>query len=815
MATPAVSSHPSPDHLITLKVFVNEDSHRRFKLPLRDLRATVLPQKLRALLGVAPEASVIFERYSDSAAAYVQLDSNNSAVYKQLYRAAKAKSKLRLKATIVDSTTEPASFHPGTTTPVEALNKQVPRHNYLETVLSSPIPAAQSGSLPSAMEPTSVIGQSLFTSSNMVDLSALANPVQFRKFEPEEDSLPFPSVSPPICEDGDYDLCPRCVTDGASCLGEGHWLIKRSVVEGVVTNSTTETIPPRRTLAQQGVSIKSPASPDIMAPAADSKSVFAQKDAVPASPPVAALVPAAPVEVQTTNVATAGHEEDKPVCNGCCNDTDESNLVRCNDCEDYDLCLRCLLRNKHGHHPGHTFHLGTDHNFCLKNLIMSRCLPGRQFKHAAICDGCEKHIHGTRHKCLTCPDWDYCRECFTNASQNHPGHRFAPLYEAIQEPPREHVVHHGIFCDGPLCKDKPAQSYITGDRYKCAMCDDLDFCASCEALPTLSHNRTHPLIKFRTPVRSVAVSTAFEDTTNGNVWTNDKSLAHAYAYFTADTNTDLQDTKSPVEQAPVEVDATKPAPVIASEAPSAPTDASKSGADADEYQAFFMGDTIADGTQMPPGTSFTQTFTLYNPGPHAWPVGCYVHFVGGDSMLDVDTTHPSSMSSIGLAMESNKLTAPVEPGKSAAFTVYLRSPQRDCIAISYWRLKLPNGAPIGHRLWCDIQVRAQPVEVAESTKCEAPSVKSEDACTAPEPHESGMIFPKLEKESPESSTHNSMAAAHPAPTVSSASEGDVLEDVESLTLDDAYTDAGFLTDEEYDVLDASDQEFLEAKQSVQ
>lgn len=89
---------------------------------------------------------------------------------------------------------------------------------------------------------------------------------------------------------------------------------------------------------------------------------------------------------------------------------DESNVVRCNDCEDYDLCLRCLLRNKHGHHPGHTFQLGTDRNFCLKNLIMSRCLPGRQFKHAAICDGCEKvrspqFVYLTQAFNLT--DWKY------------------------------------------------------------------------------------------------------------------------------------------------------------------------------------------------------------------------------------------------------------------------------------------------------------------------------------------------------------------------------------------------------------------------
>jgi next-to-BRCA1 protein 1 len=77
-----------------------------------------------------------------------------------------------------------------------------------------------------------------------------------------------------------------------------------------------------------------------------------------------------------------------------------------------------------------------------------------------------------------------------------------------------------------------------------------------------------------------------------------------------------------------------------------------------------------------------------------------------------------------------------------------------------------------------------------------------------------MIFPKLEKESPESSTHEAAAPIHHPPTVSTLSEADVMEDVESLTLDEASTDAGFPTDDEWDVLDASDQEFLDAKQSA-
>jgi len=55
--------------------------------------------KLRILLAIPPTQRVLFERYSDSAAAYILLDENNPSVYKQLYRAAKAKLKLRIKAT--------------------------------------------------------------------------------------------------------------------------------------------------------------------------------------------------------------------------------------------------------------------------------------------------------------------------------------------------------------------------------------------------------------------------------------------------------------------------------------------------------------------------------------------------------------------------------------------------------------------------------------------------------------------------------------------------------------------------------------------
>lgn len=45
----------------------------------------------------------------------------------------------------------------------------------------------------------------------------------------------------------------------------------------------------------------------------------------------------------------------------------------------------------------------------------------------ASCDRCDQRISGTRYKCQSCPDFDYCADCFTNASLIHPGHSFTEL----------------------------------------------------------------------------------------------------------------------------------------------------------------------------------------------------------------------------------------------------------------------------------------------------------------------------------------------------------------------------------------------------
>ena len=416
---------------------------------------------------------------------------------------------------------------------------------------------------------------------------------------------------------------------------------------------------------------------------------------------------------------------------------------------------------------------------------------------------------------MNCPDWDYCSTCFEDARHNHPGHRFVPLYEPIPHMPQRTQRHIGINCDGPLCNGREYGAWITGIRYKCAVCHDTDFCANCEALPTLRHNRTHPLIKFRTPVRDVSVTT-FAEKDNGE---DKRTMGDQHAQ----TSSKATETTSPAPSANTatqvqtiaEVKPFEPVLIKEDFKPEA-----KMGMTS-ELQAHFIRDAVADGSVLAPSIRFEQVWTLRNPGPFAWPAGCSVRFIGGDIMFNVDPNHPSSVSDIVKATESNVIDRVVEAGEEVDFTVTMRTPEREGKAISYWRLKAADGLPFGHKLWCDIEVRVAKVSHAEvktehiedliEPKVSEPEMKVEAASKdikQEEVEHSQMIFPKLDKESPISSTHESQTA----PASTTDAEGQVLEDVETLALEDeSSTDDGFLTDEEYEMLDVSDDEWVEAK----
>lgn len=413
---------------------------------------------------------------------------------------------------------------------------------------------------------------------------------------------------------------------------------------------------------------------------------------------------------------------------------------------------------------------------------------------------------------MNCPDWDYCATCIKGARHTHPGHRFVPIYEIIAPPLSRSQKHHGIFCDGPLCKGKGDQTYIIGDRYKCAVCHDTDFCANCEAIPTNRHNRTHPLIKFKTPVKNVLVTTLSENNSDGPVMTmgdvpaptSSKATETIPAASLANAATQVQ-TVAEVKPSEPTVAKEESKEAIPSPAP----------APAPELHAHFIRDAVADGSKLPPDYSFEQVWTLRNPGPTIWPAGSSVRFIGGDNMLNVDLNHPASVSDIVDATESNVIGRIVAVGEEVDFKVVMKTPQREGKSISYWRLKAADGIPFGHKLWCDIDVCAsvsatvahtEHVEdVAKEKQAESTVVVDAQAEESKQ-EQSTMIFPKLDKESPLSSTHGISNATASEPMTTE--EQDLLEEVESLELEDGETDDGFLTDEEYDILDANDEDFL-------
>lgn len=74
-----------------------------------------LSVQLRSILEVNADEQVVFERYSDSSASYVTLDADKPQVYKTLFRAAKAKLKLRLRATVPGEQNEAPNFAPTAT----------------------------------------------------------------------------------------------------------------------------------------------------------------------------------------------------------------------------------------------------------------------------------------------------------------------------------------------------------------------------------------------------------------------------------------------------------------------------------------------------------------------------------------------------------------------------------------------------------------------------------------------------------------------------------------------------------------------------
>lgn len=611
-----------------------------------------------------------------------------------------------------------------------------------------------------------------------------------------------------ICDEGDFDLCPECVTRGISCYGDGHWLIKRTIVNGDIKCSSTHIAP------------KSAIKPT-------------------PSPPVTSVssLPLRPLAEFSPPDWTLQHNA--RTCNSCVREFQEAEFVHCTMCDDYDLCKSCFAKNQHGHHPKHGFAPAVD-GTTFDHTISSRLAPGRNVLHNAICDGCDKYVRGTRHKCLDCPDWDYCADCVKDAGFIHGGHRFVAIYEPLADRPlrtSSRATHFGISCDGPLCSGRQGGSrYIVGERYKCAVCHDTDFCANCEASPANTHNKTHPLIKFKTPVRHVSVTTTgehedgqrlptmgdrcYRSRTSAQSPEKTASTRENIVATPVQTVVDVQPTEHPVVLAPSHSDPieikeeTVEIKTEASEVKSsAPAKLLKESSANEGLVAIFRRDTIQDGSILPPNHTFEQTWVLRNEGTAPWPAGCAVKFVGGDYMGAVDPAHPAGIHELVSASESTVCYNSLSPGQEFPFTVLMRTPDRGGKVISYWRLTTPDGVKFGHKLWCDVDVQTPPK--VEQVKAQVPAlVESEpemEETISPAVSESRMIIPKLEHESPSASIHEGPSEVEvetETATLAPSVDDDDFEDCGGQDDWAEDSDTGFLTDEEYDILDASDEEVL-------
>ncbi|KAK6329743.1 hypothetical protein TWF696_003608 [Orbilia brochopaga] len=787
----------NPDTPITVKVSYN-GGIRRFKLPLRDLGPAVLPTKLRAALAIPDGQQVRFERYSDSAASFVVLDADNLTVYKQLYRAAKAKLKLRLKATLitpenvetptiasnppaytsqvelptVEQPTPPPAPLP-TTQPAEpeavdinqAIAEQVMNY-FAGDVFSQQLQQSVHGELEKRMKELAITPEPVKTECNLGATSAEPAPARafLVKCDHCDNAIEGEHYHCSICKEGDYDLCSACVDNGVHCADD-HWLIKRTLEKGRFVSSTTE-FKERK-----------------------------QRSSAPSPQPAPA-----PTPVRTRT------------CNSCVVSLPEDCFVTCTVCEDYDICLSCHTSQKHGHHPSHAFIPATK-DTPLDTLSMTLLGPGRGARHHAICDGCDTAIVGVRHKCVGCPDWDFCSICIKDAGETHPGHKFVPLYEAINIAPPHgiRVIHTGIRCDGPLCTHNMV--YIVGDRYKCAVCDDTDFCANCEASPLNRHNKTHPLIKMKTAILDITCTTT--ETTpigRGTLLGDIRNFDTSNLKSTTNAATQVQtvaDVEPSIQYASVEkevVEHSAPIPVPVKEP--------------ERLQAEYLRDEVADGTAFVAGEKFDQVWTLTNTGTSAWPAGVTVRFVGGDNMFR-ESSEESSNATV--------TTSVVNPGEIASFSVNLTAPCTPMRrVISYWRLTAPNGSRFGHKLWCDIEIKEEKklIDLTEETVKYDDKVDEKELEDAESSSSSQMIFPKLEKESQilaveeaiptevetetEAETETTVLpsqnpAASPAWTLTlSEEEGHTSDGVTS----EDDVDSLLLDDEEYEVLETSDDDGL-------
>ncbi|EKM50962.1 uncharacterized protein PHACADRAFT_262870 [Phanerochaete carnosa HHB-10118-sp] len=175
---------------------------------------------------------------------------------------------------------------------------------------------------------------------------------------------------------------------------------------------------------------------------------------------------------------------------------------KCLDCPSFSYCGPCAnsSQKRKLHNPQHSF-FPVQSRMDMSTFLGVQAARRRVEHFGVTCDGCRQRIHGVRHKCLHCTDFDFCDKCLSNSvvrEQHGFHHQFYPVdspgdltgYDRVRStlPHTPAANVHRAFCDG--CENR-----IVGTRHKCLVCRDFDFCDACVANPALRtlHDVTHAL----------------------------------------------------------------------------------------------------------------------------------------------------------------------------------------------------------------------------------------------------------------------------------------------------------------------------------
>ena len=197
----------------------------------------------------------------------------------------------------------------------------------------------------------------------------------------------------------------------------------------------------------------------------------------------------------------------KYICDGCRTNPIKGIRYHCVECNDFDFCEKCYNEKKDIH--GHKFKEIEKSEFAEPELKFTppTFISDKLVHKRVTCDGCETvPIIGCRYKCAICRDFDYCENCEKKNYKKH-SHPMIKISTPELELPYSQctlkeefkmdendnsvIIHKGITCDG--C----GYVNITGNRYKCAVCHNFDFCEQCLEKNASEHK--HPFIKIYHP----------------------------------------------------------------------------------------------------------------------------------------------------------------------------------------------------------------------------------------------------------------------------------------------------------------------------